>query len=30
MDDPVALGPKIREMVANVRKNSGMDGHELD
>jgi len=30
MDDPVALGPKIREMVAKVRKNSGMDGFELD
>jgi NAD(P)-dependent dehydrogenase (short-subunit alcohol dehydrogenase family) len=30
MDDPVALGPKIREMVAKVRKNSGMDGLELD
>lgn len=30
MDDPVALGPKIREMVASVRKNSGMDGLELD
>lgn len=30
MDDPVALGPKIREMCGNVRKNSGMDGFELD
>ena len=30
MDDPVALGPKIREMVNSVRKNSGMDGFELD
>ena len=30
MDDPVALGPKIREMVAKVRKNVGMDGFELD
>ena len=30
MEDPVALGPKIREMVASVRKNSGMDGLELD
>ncbi len=30
MDDPVALGPKIRKMVASVRKNSGMDGLELD
>ena len=30
MDDPVALGPKIREMANSVRKNSGMDGMELD
>ncbi len=30
MDDPVALGPKIREMIGKVRKNSGMDGLELD
>ena len=30
MQDPVALGPKIREMVSQVRKNSGMDGFELD
>lgn len=30
MDDPVALGPKIREMCEKVRKNSGMDGLELD
>lgn len=30
MDDPAALGPKIREMVGQVRKNSGMDGLELD
>ncbi len=30
MEDPVALGPKIREMCENVRKNSGMDGMELD
>ena len=29
-DDPVALGPQIREMCENVRKNSGMDGMELD
>ena len=28
--DPVELGPKIREMCAQVRKNSGMDGMELD
>ncbi|MFT6580329.1 MAG: SDR family oxidoreductase [Alphaproteobacteria bacterium] len=30
IEDPVELGPKIREMVASVRKNSGMDGFELD
>lgn len=30
MDDPAALGPKIREMIAECRKNSGMDGLELD
>ncbi len=30
MDDPAALGPHIREMCAKVRKNSGMDGEELD
>ena len=30
MDDPAALGPKIREMIAQCRKNSGMDGVELD
>lgn len=30
MDDPAALGPKIREMIGKVRKNSGMDGLELD
>ena len=30
MADPVALGPKIREMCSQVRKNSGMDGMELD
>ena len=30
MDDPVALGPKIREMISKSRKNSGMDGLELD
>ena len=28
--DPVALGPQIREMIGKVRKNSGMDGLELD
>ena len=30
LDDPVALGPKIREMISKSRKNSGMDGLELD
>ena len=30
MDDPAALGPKIREMIEKCRKNSGMDGKELD
>ena len=30
MDDPAALGHKIREMIAQCRKNSGMDGMELD
>ncbi len=30
MDDPAALGPKIREMIEQCRKNSGMDGMELD
>jgi NAD(P)-dependent dehydrogenase (short-subunit alcohol dehydrogenase family) len=30
MDDPAALGPKIREMIAECRQNSGMDGLELD
>ena len=30
MEDPVALGPHIREMAASVRRNSGMDGLELD
>ncbi|MEM7406947.1 MAG: SDR family oxidoreductase [Pseudomonadota bacterium] len=30
IEDPAVLGPQIREMVANVRKNSGMDGFELD
>ena len=30
MDDPDTLGPKIREMISKVRKNSGMDGLELD
>ena len=30
MDDPAALGLKKREMIAQCRKNSGMDGMELD
>tara|TARA_Y100000766_G_scaffold229451_1_gene203014 strand:+ start:690 stop:1595 length:906 start_codon:yes stop_codon:yes gene_type:complete len=30
MEDPAALGPKIREMIEQCRKNSGMDGMELD
>ena len=30
MDDPDTLGPKIREMIGKVRKNSGMDGLEFD
>jgi NAD(P)-dependent dehydrogenase (short-subunit alcohol dehydrogenase family) len=30
MDDPGALGPKIREMITQSRRNSGMDGLELD
>lgn len=30
MEDVSALGAKIREMVSKVRKNSGMDGFELD
>ncbi len=28
--DPVELGPHLREMCGQVRKNSGMDGLELD
>ena len=28
--DPAELGPKLREMCAQARKNSGMDGMELD
>ena len=28
--DPVAAGAHLREMIPNVRKNSGMDGLELD
>ena len=30
MHEPDALGLKIREMIGKVRKNSGMDGMELD
>jgi hypothetical protein len=30
MDDPAKLGPIVKEMVAGARKNSGMDGLELD
>ena len=30
IEDAEAIGPLIREMVSNVRKNSGMDGLELD
>ena len=30
VDDPDTLGPKIREMIGKVRKNSGMDGLERD
>ena len=30
MDDPVALGPIVQRMVAEVRKNAGMDGIDLD
>ena len=30
IEDAEAIGPLIREMISNVRKNSGMDGLELD
>jgi NAD(P)-dependent dehydrogenase (short-subunit alcohol dehydrogenase family) len=30
MDDPAKLGPIVKEMIAAARKNSGMDGLELD
>lgn len=30
IDDPDTIGPKIREMIGKVRRNSGMDGLELD
>ena len=30
LDDAEAIGPMIRDMISNVRMNSGMDGLELD
>ncbi|MBH68693.1 MAG: short-chain dehydrogenase [Rhodospirillaceae bacterium] len=30
IEDAEAIGPLIRQMISNVRKNSGMDGLELD
>jgi NAD(P)-dependent dehydrogenase (short-subunit alcohol dehydrogenase family) len=30
MEDPVTLGPIVKEMVAAARKNVGMDGKDLD
>ena len=30
IEDVEAIGPLIRQMISNVRKNSGMDGLELD
>ena len=30
IEEAEAIGPLIREMISNVRKNSGMDGLELD
>ena len=30
IEDAEAIGPLIREMISNVRKNSGMDGLDLD
>ena len=30
VDDPTRLGPIVTELVARVRKNSGMDGRDLD
>lgn len=30
LDDPEALGPLVREMVAQSKKNVGMDGFDLD
>ena len=30
LEDPEALGPLVHEMVANSKKNVGMDGFDLD
>ena len=30
VDDPTRLGPIVTELVARVRKNSGMDCRDLD
>jgi hypothetical protein len=30
VDDPLKLGPLVRQMIAGARKNAGMDGKELD
>jgi NAD(P)-dependent dehydrogenase (short-subunit alcohol dehydrogenase family) len=30
VDDPTRLGPIVADLVARARKNSGMDGHDLD
>ena len=30
LEDPEQLGPQIRTMITQARKNSGMDGLELD
>ena len=30
VDDPMRLGPIVADLVARVRKNSGMDGRDLD
>ena len=30
LEDAEAIGPMIRDMISNVRMNSGMDGAELD
>jgi hypothetical protein len=30
VEDPATAGALVREMIAKVRKNSGMDGMELD